>query len=116
MITDPRLPRDLTGLVNRLYVVFREVFAELNRLTYRGEATVNPPSIAAGGTTILAVPCVNARLGDSVRVFPPYSLQGIQCSAYVSADDSVSIVLVNPTGSAIDLAQGLWRVSVEKYI
>lgn len=61
------------------------------------------------------VPGVKANVPASVRVFPPYDLQGLVASAYVSADDEVTIVLDNNTAGAVNLPSGLWGVLVENY-
>lgn len=116
MIGDPSLPRDISAyprLITRLYDLFRQIDRELKQ--YHGEATINPADLAAGATTTAIATVVGASIGDSVSVFPPYSLQGIVASAYVSADEEVTLVLFNPTGGAINLAEGLWKFKAEKY-
>jgi hypothetical protein len=80
------------------------------------EETFDPPSIAAGsGAESSDITVPGAKVGDTVEVAAPYSLQGIMASGYVSADDKVKIVLFNPTGSSIDLAEGKWRIKVLKW-
>lgn len=98
--------------------ILRLVDYELKRLTtYAGEVTWDPGSIAnaASATTTASVPGAVAGARASVRVFPPYTLSGMTADGYVSADDTVTIVLSNLTGGAVDLGSGLWGVSVETF-
>ena len=77
--------------------------------------TWNPASIADGdGVTSSNITVTGAEFGDSVSVAAPYSLQGIQASAYVSGANTVNIRLENNTGGAIDLASGDWYVNINK--
>lgn len=72
--------------------------------------TWNPPSIAAGGTATTTFTFTGAVIGDRIEVSAPYDLQGLMMSAYVSAADTVTVVLFNPTAGAIDLANNTgWR-------
>lgn len=83
-----------------------------------GSATWDPASIAAAGSesttiTVTGVLVVNSsRYTATVRA--PASLQGLIATAAVSADDTVTVTLFNPTGGAIDLASGTWRVTVSE--
>jgi len=54
--------------------------------------------------------------GDSVEVYPPYSLQGMLCQGYVNADDNYQVRLQNETGGAIDLNNGTWHVKIIKRV
>jgi hypothetical protein len=63
----------------------------------------------------VVVPGVKAGVLASVRVFPPYDLQGLTATGYVSADDEVTIVLDNNTAGAVNLGEGVWSVVVENY-
>ena len=80
----------------------------------RGSVVWNPPSIANAAIANTAVTVTGAALGDSVRVFPPYSLSGLQSTAYVDSANTVQIILGNLTGAAVDLASGTWNVVVQK--
>lgn len=77
-----------------------------------GTATIDPASIAAGATATASITVTSAALGDYVIIAPPYSLQGLVATAYVSAADTVTAVLYNPTAAAIDLASGSWKAKV----
>jgi hypothetical protein len=109
------LSRDAARLLTQLTSLFDRIDREFTRLTTRGEATWDAPNVAAGATTTTTVNVPGARVGDAVRVFAPVSLQGMVCTAYVSADDTVTLVLYNPTAGGINLASGLWRVVTERY-
>lgn len=68
-----------------------------------GSATYDAPSIAASGTTTTTVTVTGAALGDQARVTFGVDLGGLVMTAYVSAVDTVTVVLFNPTAGAIDL-------------
>lgn len=80
-----------------------------------GSATYNPPNLTPAATTTTTVTVSKAALGDAV-VFVSFSLdlQGLIVTAYVSAADTVTVVLFNPTGGAINLASGTLRAGVRK--
>jgi hypothetical protein len=79
------------------------------------EATIvwDPANLVDGaGETSSGITVTGAAFGDYVLVGAPYDLQGITCTAYVSAADTVKIRLQNETGGAINLASGTWKVRV----
>jgi hypothetical protein len=87
--------------------------ADFVKLT--SEATWDPGSLADGvGETSAGITVTGAALGDFVIVSAPYDLQGIACSGYVSAADTVNIRLQNETTGVVDLGSGTWRVLVLK--
>jgi hypothetical protein len=103
--------------------VFAGILADQDRentrlTTFAGTATWNPASVADGDAVSTTVSVPGARVGvlASVRVFVPYSLQGLLAGGYVSADNTVTIVLLNNTGGAVDLGSGVWGVVVESFI
>lgn len=77
-------------------------------------ATWNPSSIAAGATETTTVTVSGASLGDFSLASFSLSLQGMQLTSYVSAANTVTVVLSNLTGSAVDLASGTLAVLVLK--
>lgn len=79
-----------------------------------GGKVYDPPSIAAAGQASTTVTVTGARLGDDASVVFSASLGGLIASAYVSASDTVTVVLFNPTGSAIDLASGTISASTQR--
>jgi hypothetical protein len=77
----------------------------------------DPGNLADGtGETSAAVTVTGAAFGDVVLVGAPYDLQGIICTGYVSAADTLRVRLQNETGGAINLASGDWKVRVVKQI
>ncbi|MNQ81037.1 hypothetical protein D3C85_960400 [compost metagenome] len=77
-------------------------------------ATYNPPSLASGASTTTTVAATGAALGDFASASFSLDLQGIQLTAYVSAVNVVTVVLVNLTGGTIDLASGTLKVTLRK--
>lgn len=75
-----------------------------------GSKTYDPGSIAAAGTTTTTVTVSGATLGDAFLPSFSLSLAGLQMTAYVSAADTVTVVLFNPTAGAVDLASGTLTV------
>jgi len=80
-----------------------------------GTLVWDPGNLIDGtGETSGNITVTGAIFGDYVLVGAPYDLQGITCTAYVNAADSVRIRLQNETGGTIDLASGTWKVKVIK--
>lgn len=80
------------------------------------KATIDPASLidAAGATTNVTAAGVKLGKDAVLAVIPPYSLQGITHSAYVSADDQVQLRLQNESGGTVDLASGEWTFVVAR--
>ncbi|CAB4165395.1 hypothetical protein UFOVP833_56 [uncultured Caudovirales phage] len=74
------------------------------RLT--GSKTYDPPSIGAGAAASTTVTVTGALLGQQAGGAFSLSLGGLYLTASVTAADTVTVTLVNPTGSPIDLASG----------
>ena len=55
---------------------------------------------------------LGARIGDTVLVFPPYTLNGCQAVGSVRAADTVVIRLDNMTGNNFNGVSATWRVKV----
>lgn len=100
---------------NRLLYYTGTTWATLTTPQIDATLTWAPGPLAAGaGATSPALTVTGAALGDFVLVAAPYSLQGVQASAFVSAANTVAISLANATGGAVTLGSGLWRVRVAK--
>jgi hypothetical protein len=85
------------------------------RAPLTGSKTFDWASLASGATPLTTtVTVTGAALGDVARASMSVTLQGIELSAYVSATDTVTCVLRNDTGGAIDLASATLRAWVEK--
>jgi hypothetical protein len=81
-----------------------------------GTKTWDPGSVADIAETTTTVTVTGAALGDVVTGLGfSLSLQGMKLTGYVSAANTVTVVLRNDTGGALDLASGTLRAVVEKY-
>lgn len=78
-----------------------------------GSATLDFPSLPAGGFAELTLPVPGAWPGAEVLLGAPAGLEaGLLPSARVSAADTVTVRLFNLSTATVDPASGLWRVSV----
>ena len=79
--------------------------------------TWDPGNVNNGAQTTTTVTATGVALANASLVTAGFSLdlQGMQLTAYVSADDVVTCILRNGTGGAIDLASGTLRVGVTRY-
>lgn len=68
-----------------------------------GTAAWSPGSLASGSQTSTTVTATGASLGDFAQVSLDVDLQDQIVTAYVSAADTVTVVLLNETGGSIDL-------------
>jgi hypothetical protein len=75
-----------------------------------GSVSVDPPSIAATTRAAVAVTIVGVSVGDKVLFEPPAALNDdlLFVGARVTATDTVTIYLYNPTGGAIDDSGRTW--------
>ncbi|MFI7630266.1 hypothetical protein [Microbispora rosea] len=70
-------------------------------------------SIAAGAVGTSSVTVTGAKVGDVVALGAPSGVNAsLIWSGYVSAADTVTIRMFNPTGGAIDPASATWKVAV----
>jgi len=95
-----------------LYMTIADAVRRRVVTTLNGSTTYDAPSIAAGGTTTTTITVTGAALGDFAQASFGVSTQGLVASASVTAADTLTIVLYNPTGSAIDLASTTIRGAV----
>jgi hypothetical protein len=79
-----------------------------------GSATYDAPSIAAGASTTTTVTVTGAELGDDASARLAISAGGLSMTQYVSAADTVTVVLANLSGGAIDLASTTLTAEVIK--
>ena len=85
------------------------------QLVLSGSATYDAPSIAAGASASTTVTVGGAALGDYVeRISLGLSSGGLTVTGYVSAANTVTVVLANLTGAAVDLASTTLAVDVRK--
>jgi hypothetical protein len=81
-----------------------------------GSKTWDPGSVASGAQITTTVTITGAVVGDPVMVGFSQDLQGMVLTAYISSSSTATVVLRNNMGSAIDLASGTLRVSVNQYV
>lgn len=85
------------------------------RLDLSAIATLDFPSVAAGGSQELGIVVSGAAVGDVVQVGPPATIEaGLVWGAYVSAANTVKVRVSNLTAAAIDPASASWKVTVGK--
>jgi len=90
------------------------VTSSSNHLGPSGSATYDPANLLDGAGATTTVTVTGARLGDYAEASFSLDLQGITVTAWVSANDTVSVRFQNETGGAIDLASGTLRARVRK--
>lgn len=92
---------------------FIDLFAQ-NRMW--GEAVVDLPSIAAGGKASFTIRVDGAIPGKAQTIeygLPPtWDTDLIMSSVFVSATDTVTMVVRNPTGASIDMPSATYGVRV----
>lgn len=108
--------RILTGGANAEKVSLDGVYFVPMPHHYSATFTWNPGDLASGsGETSSNITVTGAALGDHVSVFPPYDLQGLTLTGYVSATNTVNARLENQTGGNVNLGNSAsWRVKVTK--
>jgi hypothetical protein len=74
-------------------------------------ATWDPASVANAAQTTTTVTLTGANVGDPVSVRFSLDLQGLILTAYVSSANTVTVVLANLTGGAINLGSGTLTVA-----
>ena len=111
---------NVTGFDN-INASLRQIIQSINALNesisnafpvLSGSKTWNPPSVADKASTTTTVTVTGAKLGSSVSVAFSLDLQGLQLTGYVDSADSVTVVLSNLTGGAVDLASGTLNARV----
>ena len=90
---------------NELYRMFQ----------YSGTATATPGTIAAGaiGTITITVTGCRAGRGQAASASAPSGIEdGLMWSAYISANDTVTVRIYNTTAAPITPANGQWSARV----
>ena len=83
---------------------------------YTGSVYWNPASVAANSNASTTLEIVGLEppattTAFNVWVFPPYTLEGLTASGYVSSANTVTI-MVHSTGAIVDLSGGTWKIWV----
>jgi hypothetical protein len=103
-----------TGSGHTLGTDWQARYANSERFT--GFKTWDPGSIAAGAVETTTVTVTGAAMGDAVIVSLGASLAGMTLTGYVSAADTVTVVLKNETAGAVDLASSTLRAEVRTIV
>ena len=92
-----------------------ESFYSAQPLKLTSNAIYDAPSIAAGASATTTVTVTGAALGDYVSgISLAVSAAGVTLSGYVSAANTVTVVIANLTGAAVDLASTTLSVEVTR--
>lgn len=84
-----------------------DAFSTLPAARLTGSKTYDPPLLApAASSTPTTVTVTGAALGMQAAGAFSLDLQGLVLNAWISATDTVSVSLFNPTAGALDLASG----------
>ena len=81
-----------------------------------GSATWDPSSIGDGDEQATDITVAGAELGDFVMASISVDIQDMVLDAQVTAADTVTCVLANNTGSAVDLGSSTASVVVVKAV
>ena len=79
------------------------------------EASWNPGSMSDGSSASTTVSVAGAKLGDFVMHTHEVDVSDLTSTATVTSADTVTVVLNNATGGAVDLADHTVRVKVVPY-
>lgn len=117
-------PNQLATYLRRLITILRKnyndiylAFVKVSRLIGEGKTeskTWDPANIASGASTTTTITVSGAVLGDFVIASFSLDQAGCVLSAYVSAADTVTVVLFNATAGAVNLASGTLYARVLK--
>ena len=120
--------RAMRDFVNDLQLAFRKLREASAELIIGGGTNIkkhlsakvawDPANVNNGAQTTTTVTVTGASLTDDVdTVVVGFNkdLQGMRLTGYVSAADTVTVVLRNDTGGAINLASGYLRADVWKH-
>lgn len=98
--------------INGLYIGAKDNEAAIATAVLSGSATWDPGSIADGEMEATDITVTGAVLGDFVLASFSADIEDLVISAAVTAADTVTAVLANTTGGAVDLASGTVAVRV----
>jgi len=109
------LPRYLRRLVIWIEGLYSDIASRINRnLGYDGSTTWNPGAIANGAEEAKEVTVTGAVLGDFAIASFSLDVSDLVLDAQVTDDDTITCILANNTGGAINLGEGTLRVKVIK--
>ncbi len=110
----------VTGFDN-INASLRQIIVAINNLTaalgnafpvLSSSEVWDPPSVSSGAQTTTTITVTGAAVGAPATASFSLSLSGLTLSAYVSATNTVTVVLSNLTGAPVDLSSGTLSVRV----
>ena len=107
---------DVNSIVIGAKMITGTTAGQLEPLEMRGTATWDPGSIADGNEEAQEITVTGAALGDFVQVSFSLDITDLVLNGAVTAADTVTAILANNTGGAIDLASGTVAALVNKRI
>ena len=109
------LPRHLKKLVIWIEDIYSDIASRVNRnMGYDGSAAWDPGAIANGAEEAKEVTVTGAVSGDFAMASFSLDVSDLVLNAQVTDDDTITCILANNTGGAINLAEGTLRVKVIK--
>ncbi|KQM97350.1 hypothetical protein [Sphingomonas sp. Leaf226] len=105
-------PETFRGMTQGNYVEASPAIAKRSGV-FDSAFSYDPPSLVDGASVITNVAFPGAKPGSIVRASFSIPLAGIDLSAWVSANDTISAKFANRTGATVDLAAGLVRTRLE---
>ena len=97
-----------------LEIWLRQLWERISREDIAGSVTWNPGSISDGDEEATDVTITGAELGDYAIASFSLDVSDLQLTADVTAANTVTAVLSNSTGGAVDLAEGTLYVRLLK--
>lgn len=111
--------KDLSSYLRKLVIWIEQLYSDIasrvNRnMGYDGSATWDPGAIGNGAEEAKEVTVTGAVLGDFAMASFSLDVSDLVLDAQVTDDDTVTCILANNTGGAINLGEGTLRVKVIK--
>jgi len=109
------LPQYLRKLVIWIEGLYSDIARRANwNLGLSGSTTWNPGSIANGAEEAKEITVTGVALGDFAIASFSLDVSDLVLNAQVTDDDTVTCILANNTGGAVNLSEGTLRVKVIK--
>ncbi len=107
-----RLENETTGTIDLGAGAFRIVKRELRTTDLHAAVVYDPPSLAINGGTSTTLTVNGAQLGDFAIASFDKNMNAVSMFAYVSAANTVTVILQNQSGTLQDLASGVLKAIV----
>ncbi len=107
--------KPISQTTKEIAAVRGDLYTNYSAIRATGTSTAyDPASVAAGGTLQFTITATDAALGDFVIAYSTISTGAMVVTANVTAADTVTVTLFNPTVGAIDLGASDWKATVFK--